>query len=169
MPEPQQAELLAKSFRHGCVGVAAFPMGVTTNGRAKGYAYWSVRCKNGKSYAVQIAPNPRGTAVVVDRKALEGTGRECLRNSENRIRPLHQSIDWRHTEYHRPRFLSFHCGSAQFLRTISANSVALAGATGVESEQATRNIAKQDQNTQFHQRLSLHRRPDRNHGRSLLG
>jgi hypothetical protein len=79
MPEPQQAELLAKSFRHGCVGVEAFPMGVTTSGRAKGYAYWSVRCKNGKSYAVQIAPNPKGTAVVVDCKALEGTGRECFK------------------------------------------------------------------------------------------
>jgi hypothetical protein len=79
MPEPQQAELLAKSFRHGCIGVEAFPMGVTTSGRAKGYAYWSVRCKNGKSYAVQIAPNPKGTAVIVDCKALEGTGCECFK------------------------------------------------------------------------------------------
>ena len=79
MPEPQQAQVLAKSFRHGCVGVEAFPMGVTTTGRAKGYAYWSVRCKNGKSYAVQIAPNPKGTAIVVDCKALEGTGRECFK------------------------------------------------------------------------------------------
>jgi hypothetical protein len=79
MSEPQQAQVLAKSFRHGCVGVEAFPMGVTTSGRATGYAYWSLRCKNGKSYAVQIAPNPRGTAVVVDCKALEGTGRECFK------------------------------------------------------------------------------------------
>jgi hypothetical protein len=79
MPEPQQAQVLARSFRHGCVGVEAFPMGVTTTGRAKGYAYWSVRCKNGKSYAVQITPNPKGTAIVVDCKALEGTGHECFK------------------------------------------------------------------------------------------
>jgi hypothetical protein len=37
--------------------------------------------------------------------------------------------------------LSFHCGSAQFFSTIAADSVALAGATGVESEQAARNSA----------------------------
>ncbi len=41
-------------------------MGVTTSGRAKGYAYWSVRCKNGKSYVVQIPPNVKSPAVVAD-------------------------------------------------------------------------------------------------------
>jgi hypothetical protein len=45
--------------------------------------------------------------------------------------------------------LSFHCGSAQFLRTISADSVALAGATGGESEQATRNIASKTRTPNF--------------------
>jgi hypothetical protein len=79
MPEAQQAQALGKSFRHGCIGVAAFPMGVTASGRAKGTAYWSVRCKNGNSYVVQIAPDKKGTAVVADCKVLQGTGRECFK------------------------------------------------------------------------------------------
>jgi hypothetical protein len=53
----------------------------------------------------------------------------------------HQFIGWRQTEYHSPRFLSFHCGLAQFFATIAADSVALAGATGVPSEHAARSSA----------------------------
>ncbi|HUC10579.1 MAG TPA: hypothetical protein VL985_09165 [Stellaceae bacterium] len=79
MTEAQQAEALSRSFRHGCVGVAAFPMGMTEIGRAKGYAYWSVRCKNGRSYVVQIPPNIRTPAIVADCKVLQGTGRECFK------------------------------------------------------------------------------------------
>jgi hypothetical protein len=55
--------------------------------------------------------------------------------------PAHQLIGRRQTEYHNPKFLSFHCGSAQFFSTIAADSVELVGATGVESEQATSNVA----------------------------
>ena len=79
MTEAQQAQVLGNSFRRGCIGVAAFPMGVTEVGRAKGYAYWSVRCKNGKSYVVQIPPNPKSPAIVADCKVLQGTGRECFK------------------------------------------------------------------------------------------
>jgi hypothetical protein len=78
MPEPQQAQALGNSFHRGCVGTAAFPMGVTASGHAKGTAYWSVRCKNGKSYAVQIPPRGKA-AVVVECQALQGTGRECFK------------------------------------------------------------------------------------------
>jgi hypothetical protein len=78
MPEAQQAQALGNSLRRGCVGVAAFPMGVTTVGHARGFAYWSVRCKDGKSYAVQIPPRGKN-AVVVDCHALQGTGRECFK------------------------------------------------------------------------------------------
>jgi hypothetical protein len=79
LPEPQVAEALGKSFHRGCVGVEAFPMGVTASGRAKGYAYWSVRCKNGKSYVVQIPPNTRIAPIVADCAALQGTGHECFK------------------------------------------------------------------------------------------
>ena len=79
LPPAGQAQVLARSVRHGCVGVSAFPMGVTRTGRARGAAYWSVRCKNGKSYVVQIAPDKKGTEMVADCQALRGTGRECFK------------------------------------------------------------------------------------------
>lgn len=79
LPEAQVALALGNSFRRGCIGVEAFPMGVTTIGRAKGYAYWSVRCKNGKAYVVQIPANPKIAPLVADCKALAGTGHECFK------------------------------------------------------------------------------------------
>jgi hypothetical protein len=52
-------------------------MGVTKTGKAKGYAYWSVRCKDGRSFAIQISPKSQATAA--DCKALEGSGKECFK------------------------------------------------------------------------------------------
>ena len=76
MSPEQQAELLTKGIK-GCVGTSPFPMGVTTTGKAKGYAYWSVRCKDGRSFAVQITPKSQASAA--DCKALEGSGKECFK------------------------------------------------------------------------------------------
>jgi hypothetical protein len=79
LPQAQVAQALGNSFRRGCIGVEAFPMGVTTSGRARGYAYWSVRCKNGRSYVVQIPPNAKIPPIVEDCAVLKGTGRECFK------------------------------------------------------------------------------------------
>jgi hypothetical protein len=79
VPETQRARALGSSLHKGCVGVASFPMGVTETGRARGTAYWSVRCKNGRSYVVQIAPDAKGSAVAADCRVLQGTGRECFK------------------------------------------------------------------------------------------
>jgi hypothetical protein len=76
MSAEQQAQLLTKGIK-GCVGESPFPMGVTTTGKAKGYAYWSVRCKDGRSFAIQITPKSQATAA--DCKALEGSGKECFK------------------------------------------------------------------------------------------
>jgi hypothetical protein len=76
MSPDQQAKMLTKGIK-GCVGESPFPMGVTTSGKAKGYAYWSVRCKDGRSFAVQITPKLQATAA--ECKALEGTGKECFK------------------------------------------------------------------------------------------
>ena len=76
MPTDQQAKMLTKGIK-GCAGTSAFPMGVTATGKAKGYAYWSVRCKDGRSFAVQITPDSKATAL--DCRALEGTGKECFK------------------------------------------------------------------------------------------
>jgi len=77
LPPAEQAKTLAKGIGQGCVGTSAFPMGVTTTGKAKGLAYWSVRCKDGRSFAVQIAPDAQ--AVAVDCRALQASGKECFK------------------------------------------------------------------------------------------
>jgi hypothetical protein len=79
MPPEKRAEMVGASLHRDCVGVEAFPMGVAKTGRAKGAAYWSVRCQNGKSYAVEFPPNPKIRAMFVDCQQLEGTGRECFK------------------------------------------------------------------------------------------
>jgi hypothetical protein len=76
MSPEEQAKELTKGIK-GCVGESPFPMGVTTTGKAKGYAYWSVRCHDGRSFAIQITPKSQATPA--DCKALEGSGKECFK------------------------------------------------------------------------------------------
>jgi hypothetical protein len=78
-PQARQIEVLSKGVGHGCVGKSAFPMGVTATGKARGFAYWSLSCNNGKNYVIQIAPNTKGTAVAADCSVLNGTGKECFK------------------------------------------------------------------------------------------
>jgi len=40
-------------------------------------AYWSVRCKDGRSFALQIAPNGQGA--VIDCRLLQANGKECFK------------------------------------------------------------------------------------------
>ncbi len=77
LPPAEQAKILGKGIGKGCVAVSAFPMGVTSTGKAKGLAYWSVRCKDGRSFAVQIAPDAQ--AVVVDCRVLQANGKDCFK------------------------------------------------------------------------------------------
>jgi hypothetical protein len=76
MSPEQQAQMLTKGIK-GCAGESPFPMGVTKTGKAKGYAYWSVRCKDGRSFAIQITPKSQATAA--ECKQLEGSGKECFK------------------------------------------------------------------------------------------
>lgn len=73
----EQAENIAHNVGQNCVGVESFAMGVTTRGKAKGFAYWSVRCKDGRSFALQIAPN--GDIFVADCQVLKANGKECFK------------------------------------------------------------------------------------------
>lgn len=77
LPAAEQANTIANNVGQGCVGTLAFPMGVTSTGKAKGFAYWSVRCKDGRSFAIQIAPNAE--IVVVDCRVLKANGKECFK------------------------------------------------------------------------------------------
>jgi hypothetical protein len=77
MSPAEQAQTIAHNVGQNCVGTEAFPMGVTTTGKAKGFAYWSVRCKDGRSFALQIAPN--GDIFVADCQVLKANGKECFK------------------------------------------------------------------------------------------
>ena len=78
LPPDQQAAMLAKGIK-GCAGESPFLMGVATTAKYKGLAYWSVRCKDGRNFAVQISPDPKAPWIAADCGALQGTGKECFK------------------------------------------------------------------------------------------
>jgi hypothetical protein len=77
LPPAEQAKTLAKNVGHGCVGTSAFAMGVVDTTKWKSLAYWSVQCKDGRSFAIQIAPNAQTS--VVDCRVLQANGKECFK------------------------------------------------------------------------------------------
>jgi len=77
LPAAQQAKAIAKNVGQGCVGVSAFPMGVANTDKWKSLAYWSIKCKDGRSFAVQIAPNAE--TFVIDCRVLQANGRDCFK------------------------------------------------------------------------------------------
>jgi hypothetical protein len=74
-----QAAKLAEVVGHWCVGTQAFFMGMSGSGPEAGYVYWSLRCLDGNSYAIQF--DPLGQGVVIDCRTLaeNGQGRECFK------------------------------------------------------------------------------------------
>ena len=52
-------------------------MGVASTDKWKSIAYWSVKCKDGRSFAVQIAPNSE--AFIIDCRVLQANGKECFK------------------------------------------------------------------------------------------
>jgi hypothetical protein len=77
LPAAEQANTLAKNVGRGCIGTSAFMMGLVSTDKWKSIAYWSVKCKDGRSYAVQIAPNAE--AFVIDCRLLQANGKECFK------------------------------------------------------------------------------------------
>src|SRR6266700_4014639 len=64
-----RAAMLGKVVGGGCVGKTTFYMGVGTSGSAMDKAFWSIRCQDGRAYAVQA--NPDGTSSVLECAALK--------------------------------------------------------------------------------------------------
>ena len=79
LPPQEQAAKLANQLGVWCIGTKPFFMGMTKQGAAKGYAYWSVTCAGTKSYMIQIAPNGQGAALDCDELKANGQGRECYK------------------------------------------------------------------------------------------
>jgi hypothetical protein len=77
-PEARAAKL-ASFLGAACIGTNPFLMGVTKEGRAKGYAYWSVQCAGDKAYMIQLTPEGHGAAVDCQTLKEGGEGRECYK------------------------------------------------------------------------------------------
>ncbi len=78
----EPAERVAQFARvvgHWCIGTEAFLMGVETAGRAAGNAYWSLRCVDGSTWAIQIDPLAEVTAIDCASFAAAGGGKECFK------------------------------------------------------------------------------------------
>ena len=76
----EQAAVLGKAIGRGCTGVVAFPMGIGWHDADRGDAYWSVKCADGKSYAVTLHPDKAGTASVLECDALHAAGITCFKH-----------------------------------------------------------------------------------------
>jgi hypothetical protein len=79
MTPEQRAAKLADHLGLWCVGVNPFYMGMTKQGAAKGYAYWSITCAGTASYMVQITPDGIGAALDCRQLKAQGQGRECYK------------------------------------------------------------------------------------------
>jgi|SRR5271163_421238 hypothetical protein len=75
----EQAAKLSPFVGFTCIGTKPFLMGVTKEGPAKGYAYWSLQCAGGKSFMIQFSPE--GAVEAIDCQTLKqnGQGRECYK------------------------------------------------------------------------------------------
>jgi hypothetical protein len=62
-PDSQKAVALGQVTKKGCVGNRVFFMGISP---ADHSAFWSVGCKNGGSYLIQIDADAAGTTSVLD-------------------------------------------------------------------------------------------------------
>ena len=75
----EQAAKLGEHLGLWCIGTNPFFMGMTREGPAKGYAYWSITCAGAGSYMVQITPAGAGAAIDCRTLKEQGEGRECYK------------------------------------------------------------------------------------------
>lgn len=79
LPSTEQALLLGKDIGRGCEGVVAFAMGFGRHDADKGDAFWSVKCADGKSYALALHPDTAGGVSVFDCDAMRAAGMDCFK------------------------------------------------------------------------------------------
>jgi hypothetical protein len=79
MSPEERASKLASFLGLWCIGTKPFYMGLTKQGRAKGYAYWSITCAGAQSYMIQLSPDGAGAALDCRQLKAGGQGRECYK------------------------------------------------------------------------------------------
>jgi hypothetical protein len=75
----ERAGVLARAAPNWCIGTETFLMGVVTAGTGKGNAYWSLRCADGSTWAVQVDPLAGITVIDCDTYKAAGAGKECFK------------------------------------------------------------------------------------------
>jgi hypothetical protein len=75
----ERAAVLARAVGNWCVGTETFLMGVEPSGPGAGNAYWSLRCADGRTWAVQIDPLTEVVAIDCDSFKENGAGKECFK------------------------------------------------------------------------------------------
>jgi hypothetical protein len=79
MTPEQRAAKLASFLGFMCIGTKPFLMGVTKEGKGKGYAYWSLECAGGGAFMIQLTPDGAGAAIDCRTLKENGEGRECYK------------------------------------------------------------------------------------------
>ncbi len=80
LPSTEQALVLGKKIGQGCVGTVAYPMGIGHRDADRGDAYWSVKCADGKAYAIALHPDQEGSASVLGCDAMDSAGMPCFKH-----------------------------------------------------------------------------------------
>ena len=76
---PERAAKLAEAVGGWCIGTETFLMGLVTAGTGVGNAYWSLRCADGATWAVQIDPLAELVAIDCESFKENGGGKECFK------------------------------------------------------------------------------------------
>jgi len=79
LPSPEQALRLGKMVGADCAGELAFAMGEGIRASDKGDFYWSVKCADGRSYAVALHPGATANASVFGCDVIKSAGMTCFR------------------------------------------------------------------------------------------
>ncbi len=79
LPSPEQAVVLGKLVGADCAGELAFAMGEGTRAADKGDIYWSLKCADGRSYAVALHPGAAASATVFGCDVVKSAGMACFR------------------------------------------------------------------------------------------
>ena len=79
LPPTALAARLARFVGPACIGSDPFLMGVTKRGRAKGYAYWSLRCAGEGAFLIQVTPSGDIGAMDCQTFKQSAEGRECYK------------------------------------------------------------------------------------------
>jgi hypothetical protein len=79
LPSTEQGAVLGKLVGADCAGELAFFMGEGARDADKGDRYWSVKCADGRSYALALHPGAAANASVFGCDVIKSAGMTCFR------------------------------------------------------------------------------------------